>query len=119
MPHWSVDILRKRAEHLGEVEPADEKAAIKKAAGEFHIPPERQNRISVRKWRQGQQMTPSNVRIKKKLAPDRAKRAGVGRPHAKTTGRRGIRVVALVAIARIAKKRRDSMFRGSYWQDIT
>ena len=29
---WSVDILRKRAEHLGEVDAPDEQAAIKRAA---------------------------------------------------------------------------------------
>jgi hypothetical protein len=37
------------AEHLGEVEAPDERSAIKKAAEEFNIPPERQDRISVRK----------------------------------------------------------------------
>jgi hypothetical protein len=31
MPRWSVDIIRKRAEHLGEVDTPDERAAIKKA----------------------------------------------------------------------------------------
>jgi hypothetical protein len=30
MPRWSVDIIRKRAEHLGEVEAPDERSAIKK-----------------------------------------------------------------------------------------
>jgi hypothetical protein len=49
MARWSVDIIRKRAEHLGEVEAPDEKAAVKKAAEAVDIPPERQNRISVRK----------------------------------------------------------------------
>ena len=49
MPRWSVDIIRKHVEHLGEVEAPEEHAAIKEAAEEFHIPPERQNRISVRK----------------------------------------------------------------------
>ena len=46
MPRWSVDIIRKRAEHLGEVDAPDEQAAIKRAAEVFDIPPERQNRIS-------------------------------------------------------------------------
>jgi hypothetical protein len=32
MPRWSVDIIRKRAEHLGEVDAPDEQAAIKRAA---------------------------------------------------------------------------------------
>ena len=49
MPRLFVDIIRKRAEHLGEVEAADERSAIEKAAEVFDIPPERQNRISVRK----------------------------------------------------------------------
>jgi hypothetical protein len=49
MPRWSVDILRKRAEHLGTVEAPNEQAAIAKAAEEFEIGPERRNRISVRK----------------------------------------------------------------------
>jgi hypothetical protein len=42
MPRWSVDISRKRAEHLGEVDAPDEQAAIKRAAEVFDIPPERQ-----------------------------------------------------------------------------
>ena len=45
MPRWRVDIIRKRAEHLGTVEAANERQAIEKAAKEFEIPPERQNRI--------------------------------------------------------------------------
>ena len=44
MPRWRVDILRHRAERLGTVEAANEKAAK-----EFDIPPERQNRIVVEK----------------------------------------------------------------------
>ena len=47
MPRWSVDIIRKRAEHLGTVEAVDAQEAIKVAAREFNIPPERQNRIAV------------------------------------------------------------------------
>jgi hypothetical protein len=47
MPRWRVDIIRKRAEHLGTIEAANEKEAIEKAAKEFDIPPERQNRITV------------------------------------------------------------------------
>ena len=34
MPRWSVDIIRKRAEHLGEVDAPDEQAAIRRAAEE-------------------------------------------------------------------------------------
>ena len=49
MARWRVDIIRKRAEHLGTVEAATEKEAIEKAATEFDIPPERQNRITVEK----------------------------------------------------------------------
>jgi hypothetical protein len=33
MPLWSVDIIRKRAEHLGTVEAKDETHALAKAAG--------------------------------------------------------------------------------------
>jgi hypothetical protein len=54
MPRWSVDIIRKRAEHLGEVDAPDEAAAIKRAAEVFDIPPERQNRISVRRLTKGE-----------------------------------------------------------------
>jgi hypothetical protein len=46
---WRVDIIRKRAEHLGTVEAASEKEAIEKAVGRFEIPPERRNRIAVQK----------------------------------------------------------------------
>jgi 1,2-phenylacetyl-CoA epoxidase PaaB subunit len=35
MPRWSVDIIRARAEHLGEVDAPDERAAIKRAAEVF------------------------------------------------------------------------------------
>ena len=53
MPRWSVDIIRKRAEHLGTVEAANANEAIKIAAKEFDIPPERQNRTVVEKQEQG------------------------------------------------------------------
>ena len=49
MPRWRVDIIRKRAEHLGTVEAATEKEAIEKAAERFDIPSERRNRIAVQK----------------------------------------------------------------------
>jgi hypothetical protein len=49
MPRWRVDIIRKRAEHLGAVEAAAEKEAIEKAAERFEIPPERRNRLAVQK----------------------------------------------------------------------
>jgi hypothetical protein len=49
MARWRVDIIRRRAEHLGNVEAATEKEAIEKAAKEFDIPPERRNRITVQK----------------------------------------------------------------------
>jgi hypothetical protein len=49
MPRWRVDIIRKRAEHLGTVEAATEKEAIEKAAERFDIPPDRRNRIAVQK----------------------------------------------------------------------
>jgi hypothetical protein len=41
MPRWSVDIIGKRAEHLGIVEAKDEAGAIKKATEMYGIPPER------------------------------------------------------------------------------
>ena len=53
MARWRVDIIRKRAEHLGTVEAANERQAIEKAAKEFEIPPERQNRIVVEKVSKG------------------------------------------------------------------
>jgi hypothetical protein len=49
MARWQVDIIRKRAEHLGTVEAANANEAIKIAAKRFDIPPERQNRIAVQK----------------------------------------------------------------------
>ena len=49
MLRWRVDIIRKRAEHLGTVEAANAEEAIKIAAKEFDIPPEQQNRITVEK----------------------------------------------------------------------
>ena len=49
MPRWRVDIIRKRAEHLGTIEAANEPEAIQKAIKHFEIPPERQNRITVEK----------------------------------------------------------------------
>ena len=49
MPRWRVDIIRKRAEHLGTIEAANEPEAIQKAIKHFEIPPERQNQITVEK----------------------------------------------------------------------
>ena len=49
MPRWRVDIIRKRAEHLGTIEAATEREAIEKAAERFEIPPDRRNRIAVQK----------------------------------------------------------------------
>ena len=49
MPRWRVDIIRKRAEHLGTVEAATEKEAVEKAAKQLDIRPERQNRIAFQK----------------------------------------------------------------------
>jgi hypothetical protein len=53
MARWRVDIIRKRAEHLGTVEAANANEAIKIAAKEFDIPHERQNRIAVEKVSKG------------------------------------------------------------------
>ena len=63
MPRWSVDIIRKRAERLGTIEAANEKEAIEKAAKEFDIPPERQNRIVVQRMskNKNQRTVPSPV----------------------------------------------------------
>jgi hypothetical protein len=47
MPRWRVDIIRKRADHLGTVEAKNEADAIAAAAESFEIGPERWNRISV------------------------------------------------------------------------
>jgi hypothetical protein len=49
MARWRVDIIRKRAEHLGTIEAANEKEALTKAAKEFDIPPERRNRLVAQK----------------------------------------------------------------------
>ena len=49
MARWRVDIIRKRAEHLGTIEAASEREALEKAAKEFDIPPERRNRLVAQK----------------------------------------------------------------------
>ena len=49
MARWRVDIIRKRAEHLGTVEAPNESEAILEAIKRFEIPPDRQNRITVEK----------------------------------------------------------------------
>ena len=49
MPWWSVDILRKRAEHLGTVTAKTETEAIAVAIKQFEIEPARQNRVAVSK----------------------------------------------------------------------
>jgi hypothetical protein len=59
MPRWSVDIIRKRAEHLGEVDAPDEQAAIKRAAEVFDIPPERQKPDQRAQDRQGPHPRPA------------------------------------------------------------
>ena len=53
MATWSVDMIRKRGEHLGSVEAATEKEAIEKAAKEFHIAPAPRSRIAVTKLPKG------------------------------------------------------------------
>ena len=42
MARWRVDIIRKRAEHLGTVEAPNESEAIFEAIKRFEIPPDRQ-----------------------------------------------------------------------------
>jgi hypothetical protein len=49
MARWRVDIIRRRAEHFGTVEATNAHEAVKIAAKQFDIPPERQNRIAVEK----------------------------------------------------------------------
>jgi hypothetical protein len=49
MARWRVDIIRKRAEHLGTVEAPNANEAILEAIKRFELPPERQNRITVEK----------------------------------------------------------------------
>ena len=47
MPRRSVDIIRKRAEHLGTVEAKDERSALAAAAAKVNIEPVLRNRLSV------------------------------------------------------------------------
>jgi hypothetical protein len=49
MARWSVDMIRKRAVHLGTVVAANEKDAIAVAIKQFEIEPVRRNRIVVTK----------------------------------------------------------------------
>ena len=49
MARWRVDIIRKRAEHLGTVVAANEKEAISVAIKQFEIEPARRNRLVVQK----------------------------------------------------------------------
>ena len=49
MPRWSVDIIRKRGEHIGVVSAPNEKEALVKAIKRFEIEPARQNRVVVTK----------------------------------------------------------------------
>ena len=48
MPRWSVDILRKKTEHLGTVVAANEQAAIKAAIVIYEIGLTRRNRITTK-----------------------------------------------------------------------
>jgi hypothetical protein len=49
MARWSVDVIRKRSEHLGVVTAPNEKEALAKAIKQFEVEPARQNRITVTK----------------------------------------------------------------------
>ena len=49
MARWRVDLIRKRAEHLGAIEAANEKEAIKAAIEIYEIEPACRNRITVTK----------------------------------------------------------------------
>jgi hypothetical protein len=46
---WSVDLIRKRGQHLGTVEAPDEASAIAKAAETFGIPPQLRIKLAVTK----------------------------------------------------------------------
>ena len=51
MARWRVDIIRKRAEHLGTVEAANANEAIREAIKRFEILPERQQpNCGRRRW---------------------------------------------------------------------
>ena len=52
MPRWRVDIIRRRAEHLGTVEATNEKDAIQLAIGRFEVPAALRNRLIVSKQRE-------------------------------------------------------------------
>jgi hypothetical protein len=49
MARWRVDIIRKRAEHIGTVVAKDEKEAVAVAIKQVEIEPARRNRIVVQK----------------------------------------------------------------------
>jgi hypothetical protein len=49
MPRWSVDLIRKRGEHLGTVVAPTEEEAIKVAIKTFEIGLARRNRVAVSK----------------------------------------------------------------------
>ena len=49
MARWSVDVIRKRSEHLGVVAAPNQKEALAKAIEQFAIESARQNRITVTK----------------------------------------------------------------------
>jgi hypothetical protein len=49
MARWSVDLVRKKVQHLGTVVAATEKHAIEEAIKQFQIEPARQFRIAVTK----------------------------------------------------------------------
>ena len=49
MARWRVDLIRKRAEHLGTIVAANEKEAIAVAIKQFENEPARRNRIVVQK----------------------------------------------------------------------
>ena len=49
MARWSIDIIRKKGEHLGVVDAPSQREAYLKAIERLEIPVERQNRITVTK----------------------------------------------------------------------
>ena len=49
MPRWRVDILRKKAEHLGIVTAPNAQEALARAASLFRIDPARYNKLMITK----------------------------------------------------------------------
>jgi hypothetical protein len=53
MPRWRVDIIRKRAEHLGIVTAPNAQEALARAVSLFQIKPARHNKLMITKIDEG------------------------------------------------------------------